>query len=336
MMRGKSRRGFTLVELIVVIAIIAVMVGLLLPAVGRIREAANRARCQNNIRQIAQALHAYHDNHNVLPPGLGAAGDMRPNTAANYLAPSIPPTLRVRSWMAHILPYAGQKNLYDHLPLRPPDPQMTSQFNLPVNEMGAYPVSIYVCPSDPWAGRAFPGGNGGMLNGTYSAAGVTSYAGVGGVDAHGPEWPNSSGVLYWRSRVALTDVIDGTGFTLMVGERPPDPQALYGWWQSVDSIGWRRGDYDWEFDTIQYMNNSAGAPWVQDHLAAGVETCVFPAFFGPGQSNSFCDFGHFWSNHSEGASFAFADGSVRFITYRTRSLMNALATRSGGEIVDLP
>src|SRR5439155_1638676 len=96
----------------------------------------------------ALAVHAFHDVQGVLPPGLGAVGDSRSITAANYLSPPIPANLRVRSWMTHILPFEGDKNLFKDLPLRPPDPQMTNQFNIPINELGSYPVPIYLCPSD--------------------------------------------------------------------------------------------------------------------------------------------------------------------------------------------
>jgi len=118
----RKTRGFTLIELLVVIAIIAILVAILLPAVQKAREAANRVRCENNIKQLVLAMHNYHDTHNAFPPGLIVTRPALNQNLAPNGARLIDPTeatdnrfalgLHGMSWMYHILPYIEQDNLY--------------------------------------------------------------------------------------------------------------------------------------------------------------------------------------------------------------------------------
>ena len=92
----------------------------------------------------------------------------------------------------------------------------------------------------------------------------------------------------------------------------------------------RKGGVDYEFDTVQYTGNTDIAPFGMNSGSP----CQFPAFYGPGSFTNNCDFNHFWSPHPMGAGFLFCDGSVRFILYSGQTVLNSLATRAGGEIVD--
>jgi prepilin-type processing-associated H-X9-DG protein len=132
------------------------------------------------------------------------------------------------------------------------------------------------------------------------------------------------------------DVVDGTSNTIAVGERPAGPTNydvnFNGWWSGLDTIGWRYGAPGWEFDTIQYVQNSVASPSTTSTITG--QPCTFPALYAAGKANESCDFNHFWSFHAAGANFLFADGSVRFLPYTAQPIMIALATRSGGEAVD--
>lgn len=149
-MRSLRRRsaGFTLIELLVVIAIIAILVALLLPAIQQARESARRSQCQNNLKQLALALHNYHDAHLVFPPGQIVSrwvGDPTNLTALRYVDPTEPflnnQTLGLHgtSWMFHILPFLEQKQVYD---------VWRQDFNV----FGNSEITFELIPNGPWRG----------------------------------------------------------------------------------------------------------------------------------------------------------------------------------------
>src|SRR6266545_6112846 len=127
MCRPGSRSGFTLIESLVVLAILGVLVGLLLPAVQQVREVAARSQCQNNLKQIGQACHNYHDTYKKFPPGIG------------YYPPQ--PNKPFGNAFVHLLPYLELGHLYQ-LSYRWDDPQLYSR-----------PLAVFSCPSDPTLGQ---------------------------------------------------------------------------------------------------------------------------------------------------------------------------------------
>ena len=146
----------------------------------------------------------------------------------------------------------------------------------------------------------------------------TAYLGVDGTDQL-----KKDGILFVDSSVRISDITDGTSNTIMVGERPPSAREDLGWWYA----GWGQskdgsGDMDLgaqELNLSYYLDCPPG-----------------PYVFGPGAISNDCDAFHFWSLHPGGANFAFADGSVHFMAYSAASIMPALATRAGGEVVSAP
>ena len=133
----RMRGAFTLIELLVVIAIIAVLVGLLLPAVQKVREAAARMQCTNNLKQIGLALHNYHDGNNKFPPGY-VDGNTNPNsTPDNDIGPSW-------GWAAFLLPYVEQGNIYNQI-------NFNQLAGTGVNAAVSLQVlKVHTCPSDPY------------------------------------------------------------------------------------------------------------------------------------------------------------------------------------------
>ena len=341
------RTGFTLIELLVVIAIIAILMGLLLPAVQKVREAAARAKCSNNLKQLGLALHNFQDAYNRLPPGLGAINDPGPISGpkinpwtvdTTYIEQRDPSKggawVRDQSWLVSILPFIEQDALKSNLSLEPADAVTEQAFGIPKNENGGLPVAIFQCPSDP-RGGALVSQNGG----SYRKQALTWYAGIGGTDSGSDNWPLSDGTLFWRSKLSLTDLADGTSNTIVVGERPPGATGFdvnfNGWWQSYDGFNFRNGFAGYESDTIQYVHNTIAVADASKTSTITGKPCTFPSLYGPGNVRESCDFNHPWSLHSVGANFAFGDGSVRFFPYTIQPLLPALATRNGGENPDL-
>jgi prepilin-type N-terminal cleavage/methylation domain-containing protein len=308
--RRRERPGFTLIELLVVLAIIGTLIGLLVPAAQQVRASAARAQCAHNLKQLALAVHAYHDARRSLPCGqFGGAYGAGPDSYA-------------WSWLAQILPYLEQNNLYRQGGI----PSTT----LRRSGVADREVPLLLCPSDP-SSAAGARTNAGNLYGF--AVGQTNYKAVSGdnwgddLEGVGPlfdtDWrnrgtngsfdglSNGDGMFYrvdYRRRLRLLQVTDGTSNTLMLGEDVPDQDEWCSW---------------------PYANNAYG-------------TCAIPpnvkradgGAYAPGDwQNTYS----FRSLHPGGLFFALADGSVHFVSDAIAlPVYRALATIRGGEVAALP
>jgi prepilin-type N-terminal cleavage/methylation domain-containing protein/prepilin-type processing-associated H-X9-DG protein len=317
----RRRSGFTLIELLVVIAIIAILIGLLVPAVQKVREAAARIQCANNLKQISLACHSYHDTCKAFPPGVVsvAAGDPH----------------FYWSWMAKLLPYVEQGPLGQQAEawVRQSGGQYWNPWGLaapgaspyPANPAFATVISFYTCPSDSRS-----------LVATYTEgylAAFTSYLGNSGTGTTFrpgvgfiiPTRYTSStdGVLYAYSAVRLTDIRDGTSNTLLAGERPPSTDLYWGWWFAGAGFP---PLYDGTGDVVIGAFDAG--------YAKGMRCPASSAGFQPGDVNNECDQCHYWSFHPGGGNFAFSDGSVHFLSYSNNAVLPALSTRAGGEVAN--
>jgi len=334
MKRSRVRLGFTLIELLVVIAIIAILIGLLVPAVQKVREAANRATCQNNLKQLALACHNYHGVYKVLPANYGCCG-----TGGAYW-----------SWIAMILPYIEQDNIYVAGKIGAFNTNKFPTTTLAASTVNGVPtITIPIpslrCPSDPtagkhlWTDRADIGGG---PNGQGCA--ISNYKGVAGANwqwgnaLFNPGWnagapgggqqglDAGNGVLYrsngpgasgniaggvertWR----FTGITDGTSNTFMIGEDLPKDSQWCGCWA--------------------YANNVTGT--VAIYLNAN-ETAGLGANLENDTNGDWGDNYGFASAHSGGANFAFCDGRVIFVanSIAMRTTYRYLGTAQGGETI---
>lgn len=290
------RRGLTLLELLVVIAILSLVVALTLGGVQKVRMSAARTRCADHMRQLALALHAYHDAKGHLPAGMTRDSERAPEPYLSWLARLLPHIEQGALWQQTEDAYRAEKN-----------------FLSPTHTARDKVVPLFICPAD---GRITSPAS---QDRTGHPVAYTSYLGVEGHNAG-----VNNGLLYMDSRHKLGDATDGTGSTLLIGERPPSANLDLGWWYA----GWgQRQNGDAEFllgaRTRCYNRYAAQCP-------------EGPYDFAPGTFKNPCDAFHFWSPHTGGANFAFADGSVRFLRYSANDILPALATRAGGETVVVP
>jgi len=339
-MRSRVRRSaFTLIELLVVIAIIAVLIGLLLPAVQKVREAASRARCQNNLKQIGIAMHAFHDGNNRLPPG--AANDMPPfGTATGSQWGS--------SWMVYILPYVEQANLYNLWQFNNQSGYTNGNNGALVNNLK---IPVYRCTSSPvnemangWNGWTKQNTSYTGIAGSATSPGATGNYQQGCCNGGG-SYASDSGCLFSGSQVKLTEITDGTSNTWLVGEqsdhlRDANRLPVTGGYSS--GVGNSSGIYGWTMGAAIGQNQAASAWGDGRHFnCTAVRYQINQAGFsnsaGSGTNNDVGANFPLNSGHSGGVNMLLADGSVRFFSDSLDlTTINALCTRRGGEVVSIP
>lgn len=327
----RPRSAFTLIELLVVVAIIAVLIGLLLPAVQKVREAAARMSCMNNLKQVGLACHNYHDAKQCFPTKNG--------DGVTYVD-SWP-------WLVQIQVYVEQQNAQNPNVLK-----------------------VIQCPSHPFANRddlfRF-GGTTYQIGRTFYVAlaeradfQTEAYSPISannGVSKSVYTYPNDTGVIKMADRnyvvtrdpvtnafisqvltygkgTGLINIQDGTSNTLMIGERAPSLDGYIGAWTSASDNTYVPVYADsliYQTDKPKYSSSPRGTE----------KPCPKPAVVGPGSAKDYCVVNSLNSMHLGGANFLFADGSARFMTFEiTRSMPNgsksvieALVSRSGGEVI---
>jgi prepilin-type N-terminal cleavage/methylation domain-containing protein/prepilin-type processing-associated H-X9-DG protein len=310
------RTAFTLIELLVVIVIIAVLLGLLLPAVQRVREAANRTKCQNNLKQIGLALQCFHDANQHFPMGTALKGYPE-GTAPSAIPTNLLPTGPYRPGLfAEILPYIEQGALYQSLRM---DLAMDEDVNI---VLGQTIISLYLCPSSNHTYGLEKAPHSPPLANPSMQFAVIDYNGLNGVYRLFPAASSAMtdhGGFAERQQLRITDFVDGTSQTIDVAETVNFGRGV-----------WIHGrpHYNQAAYAINSLNGYNDSP--NSVYPDGSNLPVTDR--GPGKGS-----GGTWgisSSHTDGANALFVDGSVHFLTNSlSAQTLTALITRDGGEVI---
>jgi prepilin-type N-terminal cleavage/methylation domain-containing protein/prepilin-type processing-associated H-X9-DG protein len=293
----RRQSGFTLIELLVVIAIIAILIGLLLPAVQKVRAAAARSQCSNNLKQIGLALHHYHDRNKAFPPGYYDSGPWPSDDVGTGWG-----------WGAYVLADLEQGNLYKAI-----------NFNLNVGD--ASPaiqtarttfLPVFWCPSDEMLGT-FTVTDGGTSSWMLAQGSYVACNGNDGVDDNSTP-PHTGAFVRAKHGFRTADIADGLSNTFFVGERSTK-MSIATWAGAV---------------------TGAQVPSVRDPSSSSGASALVLGHCGPHLPNDsiVTDADAMSSAHANGVQFLFGDGSVRRIDSTiSQDVYDALATRAGGEAI---
>ena len=306
----RSRSGFTLIELLVVIAIIAILIGLLVPAVQKVRAAAARLSCSNNLKQIGLAYHNYaNDNNSSFAPAM--------NSGVNNSA----------GWGTFLLPYIEQDNLYKQYTFTAPFQYVNAAYGINNQAVVNTPIKIYLCPASPSRSGPYsytfnyPG-----YPSTSWQAYASDYSPLAGVSQYlaqilGLSTTSLSGALQRDVPTPILSITDGTSNTLLVAE-VAGKNTLYRAGKSTGQTlsGFYGGEGGWGDAT-----SSGSSLW-----GSSGDGTTAPGTCGVNCSN---DYG-LYSFHPGGANVLLADGSVRLVSTNVSiTTLCSLVTRSGGEVI---
>ncbi len=319
----RVRRAFTLIELLVVIAIIGILISLLLPAVQKVREAANRAKCQSNLKQFGLALQNYHDTMGFFP----GVRDSYPLAFSAH---------------AHLLPFMEQDNLYrliDFTGAR----GATSTYKGVNAQAAETPVPIFSCPSDQ---GSVSGGMGAVPGVTFGGTNYVSCVGTGASSSGvvNGDYVTGDGVFLLTYHVAIKDITDGLSNTAAFSESlygnglpaqspgspPVDPALL-----ATDINGSAMDPSTCAATTT--VTGQRGDRWINGgYLSTAYNHFTTPNSTTPDCLNTANNYGlkTARSRHPGGVNLLLCDGSVHFVTNGINlKTWQALATRAGGEVI---